>query len=255
MGTVYRATAADGSCVALKLVKKDLAADHTFRRRFIREARIAETVRHSHLVPVCDTGEHEGVPYMAAQFIDGPTLDQKLELEGGLDLATTVRICAHVAGALQALWEAGMVHRDVKPENILLDLTGNAYITDFGIAKDHQGSVLTRPGQTLGSMDYMAPEQIRGGPVTGATDTYSLGCVIFECVRGRPPFADREGMNVLWAHLQDEPPDPAEDRTDIPPGFIQALKRALRKEPNERPSTSLEFARSLSDAADIPIAD
>jgi serine/threonine-protein kinase len=197
MGKVYRATAGDGTPVALKLVKQDLARDETFRRRFRREARIAQTVRNPHVVPVRDTGEHDGLPYLAAQFIEGLPLDQKLEHEGRLDLTTTVRICAQVADGLQALWEAGMVHRDVKPGNILLDLAGKAYITDFGLAKDSQGSVLTRPGQALGSMAYMSPEQIRGEPVTGAADIYSLGCVVFECIQGRPPFADRHGIQVV----------------------------------------------------------
>ncbi len=253
MGRVYRARAGDGTPVALKLVKADLARDETFRRRFRREARIAQTVRNPHVVSVRDTGEHDGLPYLAAQFIEGMALDQKLELEGRLSLAATVRICAQVADGLQALWEAGMVHRDVKPGNILLDLTGNAYITDFGLAKDSAGTVLTRPGQPLGSMDYMSPEQIRGEAVTGATDTYSLGCVVFECVHGRPPFADREGMAVLWAHLQDEPPNL--QRPEIPPDFAQALNAALRKQPAERPRTGVEYAHSLSRAAGIPIAD
>lgn len=253
MGKVYRAAAADGTPVALKLVKEDLARDETFRRRFRREARIAQTVRNPHVVSVRDTGEYDGLPYLAAQFIEGIALDRKLELEGRVTLATTVRICAQVADGLQALWEAGMVHRDVKPGNILLDLAGNAYITDFGLAKDSAGTVLTRPGQPLGSIDYMSPEQIRGEPVTGAADTYSLGCVAFECVQGRPPFADHEGMRVLWAHLQDEPPDLSAQRTDITPDFAQALKTALRKQPAERPRTSVEYARSLSKAAGIPI--
>ncbi len=255
MGKVYRATAADGSPVALKVVKEDLARDETFRRRFMREARIAQTVRNPHLVSVRDIGEHDGLPFLAAQFIEGVALDQKLELEGRLGLATIVKICAQVAAGLQALWEAGMVHRDVKPANILLDLNGNAYITDFGLAKDSAASVLTRPGQPLGSMDYMPPEQIRGEPVTGAADVYSLGCVVFECVAGHPPFADQQGMRVLWAHLQDEPPDPAAQRTDIPPQFARAVKAALRKEPADRPSTSIDYARSLSEAAGIPIVD
>jgi serine/threonine protein kinase len=249
MGKVYRATAADGTPVALKLVKDDLARDETFRSRFRREARIAQTVRNPHVVSVRATGEDEGIPYLAAEFIEGTALDEKLALEGRLDLATTVKICTHVAAGLQALWEAGMVHRDVKPANILLDRAGKAYITDFGLAKDSAGTVLTRPGQPLGSMDYMPPEQIRGEPVTGAADIYSLGCVVFECVHGQPPFADREGMRVLWAHLQDEPGDPSAGRTDIPAGFSQALKAALRKQPAERPRTSTEYARSLSDAA------
>ena len=255
MGKVYKAAAGDGTSVALKIVKRDFARDETFRRRFRREARIAQTVRNPHVVPVRDTGEHDGLPYLTAQFIEGTTLDQKLGQEGRLDLATTVRICSQVADGLQALWKAGMVHRDVKPANILLDLRGTAYITDFGLAKDRAGTMLTRPGQALGSMDYMPPEQIRGEPVTGAADVYSLGCVVFECVSGRPPFADRDGMRVLWAHLQDEPPDPSVDRTDISREFAQALTAALRKAPADRPRSSIDYARSLSAAAGIPLED
>jgi serine/threonine protein kinase len=253
MGRVYRATAPDGTQVALKLVKQDLARDETFRRRFRREARIAQTVRNPHVVPVRDTGEQDGLPYLAALLIDGEALDQKLEREGRLDLPSTVRICCQVADGLHALWKAGMVHRDVKPANILLDLSGDAYITDFGLAKDSAGTVLTRPGQPLGSMDYMSPEQIRGEPISGAADIYSLGCVVFECVYGQPPFADRAGMGVLWAHLQDNPPDRSDERQDITSEFRQALNAALRKEPGERPRTSIEFSRSLARAAGIPI--
>ena len=255
MGKVYRATGGGDVQVALKVVLEDLARDETFRRRFRREARIAQSVRNPHVVPVRDTGEHDGLPYLAAQFIDGVALDRKLEQEGPLDLATTVRICAQVADGLHALWEAGTVHRDVKPANILLDRAGKAYITDFGLAKLSDGTVLTRPGQPLGSIDYMPPEQIRGEPVTGAADIYSLGCVVFECIDGQPPFADRLGMRVLWAHLQDEPPDPSVERGDIPVEFVRALKAALRKNPTERPRTSIDYARSLSTAAGIPIAD
>lgn len=255
MGKVYKATAADGTAVALKLVKEDLARDDTFRRRFQREARIAQTVRNPHVVAVTDTGEHDGLPYLAAQFIEGAPLDHKLELEGRLDLSTTVKICAQVGDGLQALWNAGMVHRDVKPANILLDQRENAYITDFGLAKDRGGTVLTLPGQPLGSMDYMSPEQIRGEPVTGASDTYSLGCVVFECVFGRPPFASREGIQVLWAHLQEEPPDLCAQRTDVSRAFADALNTALRKDPGERPPSATDYARSLSQAAGIPAVD
>lgn len=255
MGRVYRATAGDGTRVALKVVKADLARDETFRRRFRREARIAQTVRNPHVVPVLDTGEQNGIPYLAAQFIEGISLDEKLKSEGRLDLPTTVRICSQIADGLRALWDAGMVHRDVKPGNILLDVSGKAYLTDFGLAKDSQGSVLTMPGQALGSMDYMAPEQVRGEPVTGAADVYALGCVVFECMRGQPPFADRQGMRVLWAHLQDEPPDPCVGRIDVPAGFTDVLKAALRKEPSERPASSVEYARALSLAAGIPIVE
>jgi serine/threonine-protein kinase len=255
MGKVYTARGPDGGRVALKLVKDDYARDETFRRRFYREARIAQTVQHPNVVPVLDTGEHDGLPYMAQRFIEGDeqgralSLDDKLKRDGQLDVQTAVRICTDVAAGLEALWAAGMVHRDVKPGNILLDESGRAYITDFGLAKDTQGSLLTLPGQALGSMDYMAPEQIRGEPVTAATDIYALGCVMYECLCGRPPFAEVQGMRILWAHLQDAPPDPRSVRADIPEEFSRALLVALEKDAANRPQTAGEYARMLAAAA------
>jgi serine/threonine-protein kinase len=249
MGKVYTATGPDGGRVALKLVKDDYARDETFRRRFYREARIAQTVQHPNVVPVLDTGEHEGLPYMAQRFIEGMSLDDKLKRDGPLDVPTAVGVCTDVAAGLEALWGAGMVHRDVKPANILLDENGRAYITDFGLAKDTQGSLLTLPGQALGSMDYMAPEQIRGEPVSAATDIYALGCVMYECMCGRPPFAEVQGMRILWAHLQDPPPDIRSVRADIPERFAQTLVVALEKDAAKRPQTAGEYARMLADAA------
>jgi serine/threonine protein kinase len=251
MGKVYCATAADGTRMALKLVKEDYARDETFRRRFYREARIAQTVKHPNVVPVLDTGEHQGLPYMAQRYVEGQALDQKLKQDGRLDVATAVRICGDVAAGLEALWAAGMVHRDVKPANILLDGEGRAYITDFGLAKDTQGSLLTLPGQALGSMDYMAPEQIRGEPVNAASDIYALGCVMYECILGRPPFAEAQGMRILWAHLQNEPPDPVSLRAELSPQFAAALLVALAKEPANRPQSAGDYARLLQQAAGV----
>jgi serine/threonine protein kinase len=249
MGRVFQATAPDGTRVAVKLVKSDMARDETLRRRFQREARIAQTVKHPNVVPLIAAGEHRGLPYMAQRFIDGLTLDEKLRRDGPLDTAGAVRICADVAAGLEALWAAGMVHRDIKPSNILLDARDQAYITDFGLAKITEGSLLTRPGQALGSMDYMAPEQIRGDPVSAATDIYALGCVMHECMCGQPPFAQVKGMRILWAHLQDEPPDPCRLRSDMSPQFGRALTTALQKDPDERPASAGEYARMLAAAA------
>jgi serine/threonine protein kinase len=246
MGRVYRATGADGSEVAIKLVKQDYARDETFRRRFFREARIAQSVKHPNVVPVLATGEENGLPYMAQRFVDGLSLEQKLKRDGPLDLGTATRICADVAAGLEGLWAAGMVHRDVKPGNIMLDRGGRAYITDFGLAKDTQGSVLTLPGQALGSMDYMAPEQIRGEEVSAASDIYALGCVMYESLCGRTPFADAQGMRILWAHLQDEPPDPCRFRPELSSEFAQRLLTALEKEPDKRPASAGAYARLLA---------
>jgi serine/threonine-protein kinase len=248
MGTVYRATGPDGEPVALKLIKGDLARDDIFRRRFAREARIARHVQHPHIVPVLSTGEYEGRPYLIQRFIEAGTLADKIKESGKLDLETTLRVCQQIAPGLDALHVAGLIHRDVKPANILLDQRGTAYITDFGLAKDSQGSILTRPGQALGSVDYMAPEQIRSEEVGAPTDVYALGCVVYECLCGAPPFADRQGMRVLWAHLQDQPVSPTVKRPDLSPELGATIMRALAKDAAQRPQSASEFAHQLQAA-------
>ena len=249
MGRVYEASGPDGTRVALKLVKEDYARDETFRRRFHREARIAQTVKHANVVPVLATGDAGGIPYMVQRFIDGLSLEEKLERDGTLQVPEAVRICTSVAAGLDALWAAGMVHRDLKPANILLDEGGEAYITDFGLSKDTGASLLTLPGQALGSMAYMAPEQIRGQPLGAAADIYSLGCVMYECICGRPPFAEAKGMQILSAHLQQDPPDPLGFRAELSPQFARALLLALEKDPEARPASAGEYARMLAGAA------
>jgi serine/threonine protein kinase len=251
MGRVYRAVGSDGQTVALKIVRSDIAEDSVFRARFQREARIAQQVQNRHVVPVLDTGEHEGVPYLSQRFIEGGSLEQKLKEEGRLDVPTTLKLCAEVADGLDALYAAGMVHRDVKPGNVLLDDDGTALITDFGLAKDNEGTNLTRPGQALGSMDYMSPEQIRGEEVTAATDVYALACVLCQCLSGTPPFADRQGMRVLWAQLQDDPPDPTAGIEGVAPALGPAILRGMEKEREKRPQSAGEYARSLYEAAGL----
>ena len=250
MGFVYRAVGPDGEPVALKLVKRGLAADPTFRRRFDREARIARQVSHTHLVPVLDAGEHEGVPYLVQRFVGNGTLADRVA-EGARPLAETVGVCVQVGGALDELHANGLIHRDVKPANILMDESEVAYITDFGLAKDTQGSLLTRPGEALGSLDYMAPEQVRGEDVSAATDVYALGCVTFECVTGAAPFADRQGMRVLWAQIQDDPPDPREKRPELSEAASAVILGALAKDASLRPQSASEFASQLKAAAGV----
>jgi serine/threonine protein kinase len=249
MGRVYRALSPSGEEVALKVVKAELAKDEVFRRRFERESGAAARVNHTNVVPVIATGEHNGIPYMAQQFITGGSLEDKIKRETRLDLREAVDLCTQVADGLDALHAEGLIHRDVKPGNILLDGSGKAYITDFGLMKDREASVLTRPGQALGSMDYMAPEQIRGEEVTAQSDVYALGCVMIECISGTPPFADRQGMRILWAHLQEDPPDPAAGRDDVPADVGWAVTRALEKEPEKRPPTATAYAHMVRIAA------
>jgi serine/threonine protein kinase len=249
MGRVYRAHDTAGTTAALKIVKADLAQDAVFRRRFDREARIAQRVLHPHVVPVIESGEQDGIPYLAQVFIGGGSLEQKITKDTVLTLDETVRICSAVASGLDALHAEGLIHRDVKPANILLGDDGTPFIADFGLAKDRGGTVLTKAGQALGSMDYMSPEQIRGEEVTAQSDVYALGCVMFECMSGKPPFADRQGMRILWAHLQEDPPDPLENRPEIPADVSWAITRALQKEPEQRPPTATAYAGMVRIAA------
>jgi serine/threonine protein kinase len=252
MGLVYRAVGSDGQHVALKLVRGKLATDRVFRKRFDREAGAARRVKHPHVVPVLDTGEHGGIPWMAQQFISGGTLGDRIERHGPLDLESAVTLALEVARGLGALHSEQLVHRDLKPANILLDQEGHAFITDFGLAKDRDASALTEPGQAVGSMDYMAPEQIRGEEVSGATDVYALGCVLYEALVGDPPFADKEGMQVLWAHLRDEPPEPGSKRGDLSQDVSWAVMRALEKDPGRRPPSPTAYARMVQVAAGVP---
>jgi serine/threonine-protein kinase len=244
VGYVYRATGADGQDVALKVVKPEWCDDATFLRRFQREARVAQQIHHDHVIPVYATGEVSGVPYMAQKFVRGGTLAQRIQREKRLDVVATAVICQQVAQGLDALHAADVIHRDVKPENILLD-GDTSYIADFGLVKDTKGTLLTAAGQALGTIDYISPEQIRGDTVTPATDVYALACVAYACLTGAPPFADRRGMKILWAHLQDPPEDPAAKVPGIPPGVGHAILIALAKDPERRPRTAGMFAQLL----------
>jgi serine/threonine protein kinase len=245
MGHVYLASGPEGRKVALKLVKADLARDDVFRRRFEREARIAQQIHHPNVVPVTDRAEHEGIPYLAQAYISGGTLGDLIERDGQLELGLVCGMAEQVASGLDALHAEGLFHRDIKPANILMDEAGTAYITDFGLAKDTQGSLLTKPGQALGSLDYMSPEQIRSEEISPAADVYGLGCVIYECFCGAPPFADRQGMRVLWAHLQDPPAKPSDRRANLPEAASDAVLKALDKDPAARPQSAGEFAQML----------
>jgi len=249
MGSVYRALGDDGQPAAVKLVRTEYARDSVFRARFAREGKIAQQVKDPYVVPVFAVGEHEGVPYLVQRFVEGGTLGDRLEREKRLDVDVAVTLVGQVAQGLDALYAAGMVHRDVKPGNVLLDPDGTAYITDFGLAKDLDGTNLTRPGQALGSLDYISPEQIRSEPLTAATDVYSLGCVMFECFIGAPPFSRFPGMRVIMAQLTAEPPDPCAERPELSPELGEAILSAIEKDPVDRPQSAGEYARRLADAA------
>jgi serine/threonine-protein kinase len=249
MGLVFRAVRdSDGEVVALKVMRFELIEDPVFGRRFQQEARAAQEVTEEHLVPVLEAGQAEGRRYLASKYIPGETLDQKLD-EGPLGVADTARYTQHVGAGLNALHEAGIVHRDLKPGNIIITPEGTAMLTDFGLAKGRAYTVLTKPGQVMGTLDYLAPELVKGAPATPATDIYALGCTIYECIAGQAPFADKEGIQVGLAHVAEPPPPLSDFRDDLPPGFAEAVLSALAKDPEERPQSAVEYGNKLVEAA------
>jgi serine/threonine protein kinase len=248
MGIVFRATREDGGEVALKVLREELAGDETFRRRFDHEARSASLVRSPHLVPVLEAGEAGGRYYLASEFVSGRTLEERVRENGPLPLEDVTRIAAEVAAALDALHEAGIVHRDVKASNVLLQGDVTAMLTDFGLAKGEAYTVLTKPGQVMGTLDYLAPELIRGDEATPGSDVYALGCLVYECLTGTTPFGGRSVFQIGLAHLDEDPPDPCGARADCPPGLGAAVLRALAKDPTERPPTAAAYAGDLAAA-------
>src|SRR5687768_5510793 len=205
MGVVYRAT--DLSLerpVALKLVAPELAENERFRARFLREPRLAASLDHPNVIPIYEAGEHDGQLYLAMRYVEGSDLKALLEREGKLSPERTIAILAQVASALDAAHRRGLVHRDVKPANVLLDEDRHVYLTDFGITKQ-LGRASTDTGQMVGTLDYLAPEQIRGETVEARTDCYSLACVLYECLSGKPPFHRETEAETMWAHMQEQP--------------------------------------------------
>ncbi len=237
MGTVYRALRDDGSRVALKVLPAALAEDETFRRRFEREGRIASSLAHPNVVEVLESGVADGRGFLATRLVEGLSLAQRLE-GGPLPGQDVVRIMSEVAAALDVLHERGLVHRDVKPGNIMLNERGAAALTDFGLARSAADTVLTLPGRVSGTADYLAPELILGGAPSPRSDVYALGCVAYECIAGLPPFGGRPVAEAVVAHLQEEPAP-----VDSP--LSAAVLQALAKDPEERPPTATAYALML----------
>jgi serine/threonine protein kinase len=253
MGCVFLARHEDSDTpVALKLIRVELAHDARYRQRFLHEARAASAVDHRHLVKVVDVGEIDGRQYLAMRFVRGPSLEQHVREAGPLTAAEVVRIATEMGGAIDALHAAGLVHRDIKSSNIMLDEDDDraAALTDFGLAKGAGYRPLTRPGQILGTLDYIAPERIRGDDASPASDIYGLGCVLYECVAGKPPFASQAAapMAAAFAHLEAEPEDPCMRRSDLAAPFGAAVTRALAKDPGDRPSSGARYADLLRTA-------
>jgi serine/threonine protein kinase len=256
MAVVYRARDVRlGRWVALKVLAPAYVQDEAFRQRFIRESRTAAAVEHPNIIPIFDAGEAGGVLYIAMRYVAGQDVHSLLHSAGRLPLARALGIVGQVASALDAAHACGLVHRDVKPANMLLGGmadTGRAdhvYLSDFGISKQlNATSSLTLTGQVLGTLNYLAPEQIEGRQVDGRADAYALACTAFELLAGSPPFRRDENMAVMWAQLNAPPPRLTSLWADLPPAVDQVMARALAKSPAERYPSCLAFSAALQQA-------
>jgi serine/threonine protein kinase len=248
MGLVFRAVGADGKVVALKVLRRELGEDEVFKERFGQEARAAAEVHHPNLVPILATGEADGRNYLVVRYAEGGSLDDRLRETGTLTVDETLGLVEELAAGLDALHALGLVHRDVKASNVVFDREGTAMLTDFGLAKGRAYTLLTRPGQVLGTAEYLAPELVKGARATPVTDVYALGCMIFECLTGKTPFGHKKLVEIGLAHLDDIPPDPSADRPEVGPELGEAVLVALEKDPARRPQSAGAFASLLLSA-------
>jgi serine/threonine protein kinase len=232
--------------VALKLVEPDVARDPVVRERLRREARAVAMLDHPNVVPLYEAGEEEGTVYIVTRWVEGTELGALILRDGPFEPGRAARTTAQIAAALEVAHERGLVHRDVKPSNVILTREDHVYLTDFGLAKRAE----TAPGLTggdlmLGTVDYVAPEQIEGSEPDARSDVYSLGCVLFETLTGAAPFADQKGgMAKMWAQVNAETPLVRERRPDVPPALEDVVRSAMAKAPDARP-TATAFRKSV----------
>ncbi len=240
--------------VALKLVEPEVARDPVIRERLRREARTVAALDHPNIVPLYEAGEEEGTVYIATQWVDGTELGTLIHGEGPLEPGRAARIAAQIAAALEVAHERGLVHRDVKPSNVILTSEDHAYLTDFGLTKRAGTAAgLTGMDQMLGTVDYVAPEQIEGSEPDARGDIYALGCVLFETLTGEAPFADQKGgMAKMWAHLNAESPSVRERRPDVSPALDDVVRRAMDRAPDARPTAAAFRAAVLAAVGEAP---
>ncbi|WP_052434515.1 protein kinase domain-containing protein [Streptacidiphilus melanogenes] len=236
--------------VAVKVLSEGLAEDSRFAERFAREARHAASLAHPAIVTVFDTGEDEsGTPYLVMELVDGRTLAELLERTPRLPVERAVAIASAVCEALQIAHAAGLVHRDIKPGNIMVADGGQVKVVDFGIAKaGNDAAQLTGTGSVLGTAAYLAPEQATASGVDGRADLYALGCVLVEMLTGRPPFVGATPVEVAWMHVSERPAPPSSLRPDIPAALDAAVLALLEKEPGRRPADAASARTELQAA-------
>ena len=259
MSVVYQAENLRlSSVIALKVLAPELAADDVFRARFLEESRIAASLNHPNVIPIYDMGSQDDLLYIAMRYVSGTDMRQMIKKHGRILPATALFLVGQAARALDAAHRKGLVHRDVKPGNLLIERGGDetdpdhVYLADFGITKHAMSrSGLTSTGQFLGTIDYVAPEQIRGTSVLGLADQYSLGCVLYECLTGRVPFEKDLDAAIIWAHVEETPTMPTVLRPELPPEVDEVFARVLAKRPDERYQSCREFVQAARMALGI----
>src|SRR5262245_33401976 len=258
MGVVYKAY--DPRLkrnVALKLVAPELSEDERFRERFLAETEVAASLEHPSVVPIYDAGEVDGQLYIAMRYVEGGELKTLLQQEGPLEPVHALAICSQIAAALDAAHARGLVHRDVKPSNVLLDETEHVYLADFGLSR----RLAELPGGpedrlSVGTPSYVSPEQIERGSADGRADEYALGCLLYECLTGQAPFVRDSELAVLWAHVQEEPPAASERNPDLPIAIDAVIRKAMAKSPDGRYGSCGELVVAARDALGLhrPVA-
>src|SRR5690242_12697935 len=245
--------------IALKVLAPELAANDVFRARFLEESRIAASLNHPNVIPIYDMGSQDDLLYIAMRYVSGTDLRQMIKKRGRLAPDTALFLLGQVARALDTAHRLGLVHRDVKPGNMLIERGADegdpdhVYLADFGITKHAMSRTgLTSTGQFLGTIDYVAPEQIRGTSVLGLADQYSLGCVLYECLTGRVPFEKDLDAAIIWAHVEETPARPTILRPELPPAIDEVFARVLAKRPDERYGSCREFIDAARQALGVP---
>jgi serine/threonine protein kinase len=249
MGMVYRAFDRElGEVVAVKTLRPELLQDPTLIERFKSEIRLARHITDKHVVRTHDFGERDGVCYLTMEYVEGLTVRELLDTRGKLGVGPTLAIATQLAQSLHAAHEQGVIHRDIKPQNLLLDGEGGLKVMDFGIARLAGGtSGLTEVGMAIGTPDYMSPEQMLGETVTAGSDLYSMGVVLFECLTGQLPFIASSPIALIAKTLHGEPPDPGSLNPEIPQPLSALVLRLLAKQPAQRPAGAAELGRLLAE--------
>jgi serine/threonine protein kinase len=237
MGVVYLAIdRITGRAIALKVLREDVGFDPVYRARFRREGELLTQLSHAHIIPIHGMGEIDGELYIATRLVSS-TLRNRI-LAGSVSVDEAMTVLASVASALDAAHALGIVHRDVKPANVLMDPGPHVYLGDFGLARDSDGSALTAPGQVLGTIDYMAPELLDGERVGPATDIYGLACLAYETLTGTVPYLRDTDAATMYAHIVEPPPSVSERRPELPAALDVALAAGMAKDPEDRPASA-----------------